>query len=60
MRYLWVRVNRAGRTATVGRGATYRVRRRDRRRAIVCVAQATNAGGLAAAPITRQSGKGIR
>jgi hypothetical protein len=60
VRYLWVRVNRAGKTARAGRGATYRVRSRDRRRAIVCVAQATNAGGLAAAPITRESGRGIR
>ena len=60
VRYRWARVNRRRQVATAGSGTTYRVKRRDRGRAIVCIVQATNAGGIAAAPVTQGSGVGIR
>jgi hypothetical protein len=57
--FQWLRV--AGRRVrTVGRGATYRLRRADAGRGVVCVAEARNAGGIASAPVGEQSGVLVR
>ena len=53
VRFYWVRVGT--RAVTIARGATYRVRSRDRGRLLGCVAEASGAGGQSTAPVSRGS-----